>query len=95
MDRLFSLIILWIFAISPVLGQLNTELLSNLPYGPDLNDVWGYTDDDGTEYALVGLRTGVSVSTDSSRAERSHEIPYLQRRLGNSINSDAGQGSDA
>lgn len=40
----------------------NTVLRDNLDYTPRLNDVWGYVDpDDGTEYALVGLSTGLSI----------------------------------
>ena len=30
-------------------------------YQADLNDIWGYVAEDGTEYALVGTREGVSV----------------------------------
>lgn len=42
-------------------SQLNMELVSNLPYDSKLNDIWGYTAPDGTEYALIGLRDGVSI----------------------------------
>ncbi|MEZ5056013.1 MAG: choice-of-anchor B family protein [Saprospiraceae bacterium] len=43
-------------------GQLNMELRSRLTYNQRLNDVWGWSDpDDGTEYALVGTRTGTSI----------------------------------
>lgn len=36
-------------------------LLGQLPYTQDLNDIWGYVDSGGNEYALVGTRTGTSI----------------------------------
>ena len=41
----------------------NTTLIENLDYGSNsfTNDVWGYTDPSGNDYALVGRRTGVSI----------------------------------
>lgn len=42
-------------------AQLNVELIGNLDYAPQLNDIWGYVDKEGTEYALVGLTTGFSI----------------------------------
>jgi len=39
----------------------NTSLVGNLPYNQGVNDVWGWADEDGTEYAFVGTQTGVSV----------------------------------
>ncbi|WP_420460253.1 choice-of-anchor B family protein [Neolewinella sp.] len=42
-------------------AQLNTELVGNLDYEVDVNDVWGYVAPDGTEYALLGLYDGVAV----------------------------------
>ncbi len=42
-------------------GQLNVSYVSNVTYNTDLNDIWGYVAPDGTEYALVGLRNGVSI----------------------------------
>ena len=42
-------------------AQLNMTYVGDISYNTDLNDVWGYTDSSGVEYALVGLRTGVSV----------------------------------
>ncbi len=37
------------------------ELLGHLPYSQDLSDVWGYVDEEGNEYALVGTYNGLSV----------------------------------
>lgn len=48
-----------------VSAQLNMNLLGNLDYqalhDAQLNDVWGYTDETGKEYALVGATKGTSV----------------------------------
>jgi choice-of-anchor B domain-containing protein len=60
--RKVSLLLLLAFT-TPSLAQtsLNTTLIGNLNYGRFTNDVWGYTDDSGQDYALVGLVDGVSV----------------------------------
>src|SRR5690606_36974022 len=46
-------------------AQLNMNLLGNVDYmtlhDANLNDVWGYTDETGKEYALVGATKGTSV----------------------------------
>jgi choice-of-anchor B domain-containing protein len=42
-------------------AQLNMQLVGQLDYEQKVNDVWGYTTEDGTEYALVGTQTGTSV----------------------------------
>jgi choice-of-anchor B domain-containing protein len=41
--------------------KLNIEKVGQLSYDRGLNDVWGYTDAAGAEYALVGLDSGVSI----------------------------------
>ena len=40
-----------------LLGQVNYQQLHNT----NLNDVWGYVDEEGNEYALVGAAKGVSI----------------------------------
>lgn len=45
-------------------AQLNMSLLSQYPYPGsrgDVSDIWGYVDENGNEYAIVGLETGVSI----------------------------------
>ncbi len=42
-------------------AQLNMNFVGQLEYTQDLNDIWGYAAPDGTEYALVGTRTGFSI----------------------------------
>ncbi len=41
--------------------SMNMQLVAERPYNVDLNDVWGYIAPNGDEFALVGLRNGVSV----------------------------------
>jgi choice-of-anchor B domain-containing protein len=43
------------------IADFNATELSNLSYTQDLNDIWGYVDNTGTEYALVGTQTGTSI----------------------------------
>lgn len=42
-------------------AQLNVSYVGDLPYDEDLSDIWGYVAPDGTEYAIVGVRNGVSI----------------------------------
>jgi len=42
-------------------AQQNVSLVGQLGYGEDGNDIWGYVAPDSTEYALMGLRGGLSV----------------------------------
>lgn len=39
----------------------NLSLQSNLGFDQGLSDIWGYTDEEGREYALVGLRSAVAI----------------------------------
>jgi hypothetical protein len=43
------------------LAQLNTTLVGRLNYSVDLADVWGYVDQSGNEYAIVGRNDGISI----------------------------------
>jgi len=60
MKQFFLIITLFSFTILSF-GQLNMELLGHLPYSQSLSDVWGYVDEEGNEYALVGTYNGLSV----------------------------------
>ncbi len=42
-------------------SQLNMVYKSHVEYNESLNDVWGYAAPDNREYAIVGLRGGVSI----------------------------------
>jgi choice-of-anchor B domain-containing protein len=60
-------ILLIILAFYPILGftQVNLDSVSHVNFqvlhDTYLNDVWGYVDETGIEYALVGARKGTSV----------------------------------
>ena len=57
--------VLLLFAPKYSFGQLNLDSLSHINYQQlheaDLNDVWGYVDEMGNEYALVGTSKGTSI----------------------------------
>jgi len=62
-------------------SQLNMTLLDEINYGINANDVWGYVDPvDSTEYALVGLRDGLSIVdlTDPTNVVEIKKIPGPQ-----------------
>lgn len=62
MRRLFLLVLfLPTFQFLQAQATQNASLVSNFPYNQGVNDVWGWADEDGTEYALVGIQNGVSV----------------------------------
>lgn len=50
-----------IHAFAQALPPVNTTKIGELSYSTSLNDVWGYADTAGNEYALVGVRNGFSV----------------------------------
>lgn len=53
-------------------GYLDLQSL----HSSDLNDIWGYTDEAGNEYAIVGLMDGVSV-VDISDPANPVEVQYF------------------
>jgi len=40
---------------------MNMSQLGHLPYSDALSDIWGYVDEEGNEYALVGTYSGLSI----------------------------------
>lgn len=58
--KFFSLVLLF---TSFVCAQNDVTLLSNLNQysSAGYNDIWGYVDGNGTEYALLGVRSGTSI----------------------------------
>ncbi len=56
---------LFLFVFIQMHAQLNIDSLSHISYqqlhGADLNDVWGYEDELGNEYAIVGTSKGTSI----------------------------------
>jgi choice-of-anchor B domain-containing protein len=61
----FMRIILFIFVAGQMFAQTNMTLLSHVNYQQlhqaKLNDVWGYVDEIGNEYAIVGTSKGTSI----------------------------------
>lgn len=74
-----KLVLFFTFSVFTFLSsaQLNMNLLSNLDYqalhDAELNDIWGYVDETGKEYALVGTTKGTSV-VDISDPENPEEV---------------------
>ena len=58
MRILFLFFILFLFQVKLV-AQFDS--LSRFQYDVSLNDVWGYEDELGNEYAIVGLYNGISI----------------------------------
>src|SRR5687767_2113001 len=55
--------------------NLNMVLQDSMDYNVGVNDVVGWVDDEGNEYALVGLNTGVSiVNVDDNPI---HEVAFV------------------
>jgi choice-of-anchor B domain-containing protein len=63
MKQLLSITFLLFFGTA--FSQFNTDTLSHVDYqalhGANLNDVWGYVDELGNEYAIVGTSKGTSI----------------------------------
>lgn len=61
MKLFYTTMVLILFTCSTLLAQhSNVELLSQLKYGPQVSDIWGY-ENDGNEYALVGIQNAFSI----------------------------------
>jgi len=59
-------------------SQLNMSLLGQLPFPGnrgDVSDIWGYVDENGNEYAIVGMEDGVSI-VDVTNAAAPNEVFY-------------------
>lgn len=61
----FVCLMFLLFGINHLEAQLNVDSLSHIDYqqlhGANLNDVWGYVDELGNEYAIVGTSKGTSI----------------------------------
>lgn len=66
------LVLVSLFVALAGYSQVNMTLLSNLDYNSlhatELNDIWGYVDETGKEYALVGTKKGTSIVDVSNPA---------------------------
>ncbi|MEO1437403.1 MAG: choice-of-anchor B family protein [Bacteroidota bacterium] len=61
MKHCYFLLALLGMSLSVLAQNQNLNLRSNLTYSQDLNDIWGYADGQGNEYAIVGAANGVSL----------------------------------
>ncbi len=60
-------LLLFFHTSSPLLAQYGVELVGQLDFiDQNMNDVWGYVDGDGNEYALIGSTGGVHIIDISS-----------------------------
>jgi len=58
-----TFLFLFFLSTTILLGQTNIELIGSLNQYPGVgyNDIWGYVDGQGIEYALLGTRGGTSI----------------------------------
>jgi choice-of-anchor B domain-containing protein len=64
-------LLIFIISYFSSFAQLNVELVSNLDQYPSIgyNDIWGYVDSNGNEYALLGTKHGTSIINLSDPAD--------------------------
>ncbi len=60
MKNIFIYLLLSILSLTSF-SQTNIVQVGHLPYSQSLSDIWGYVDQEGNEYALVGVYNGFSV----------------------------------
>ena len=75
----FTKVIIFILLIPIFLfsqASLNMVQIGNLSYNQGLNDIWGYVDHDGNEYALVGCANGFSY-VDISDPSNPQEVFFI------------------
>ena len=61
MKKAILLLSLIVSSLCSLEAQLNVELQAQLSFSQELSDVWGYVDDMGREFALVGLSESVAI----------------------------------
>ena len=73
-------IIFCLFFNTHLWGQFSIDSLSHIDYqalhGANLNDVWGYTDEFGNEYAIVGTSKGTSI-VDITNGAQPQEVFWM------------------
>lgn len=73
---LLSLLFISLFLYTQLAAQLNMSLVGRIDYQLTLNDVWGWVAPDGTEYALVGTKKGLSIVSLAS-PENPQEVAFV------------------
>lgn len=74
----FSAILVFLLcSLSGSYAQSSLAFQGQLPYTQSINDIWGYADGNGNEYALVGTQTGTSIVdvTNPTNPTELHFIP--------------------
>ncbi|MEM7658223.1 MAG: choice-of-anchor B family protein [Bacteroidota bacterium] len=80
----------WMFSLYLLAGLVafaqpsskNVSLVGQRTYPHELNDIWGYVDSSGTEYALVGLTHGTSI-TSLADPSQPQEVAYIPGAISN------------
>lgn len=76
MKKIYFLFLLFFSSVS-VYCQLNMQLLDQVDYNVNVNDVWGWVHPtSGDEFAIVGLNSGVSI-VDVSDPNNSVEVQFI------------------
>lgn len=84
MQKYFILFVLFLFGLNTGISQkrsFNTTLLSSVGFGSEnSNDTWGYVDDNGTQYAIIGnaRNTRVFSLEDPTNPILRHTAPGAQ-----------------
>lgn len=68
MKKFFALVAVLLSLQAFTQSNYGLNYLGNLSYQQSLNDIWGWTSPQGTEYALVGTTTGFSIVNISNPA---------------------------
>jgi choice-of-anchor B domain-containing protein len=82
MSRFMKYVLFLLFSLvgSATFAQFSIDSLSHIDYqalhGANLNDVWGYTDELGNEYAIVGTSKGTSI-VDITNGSQPQEVFWL------------------
>ncbi|OWY21141.1 choice-of-anchor B family protein [Sphingobacteriales bacterium UPWRP_1] len=77
----FGQLLTALFCIFPLaeqqaLAQYNLAFRDQIDYPQNVNDVWGYVAPSGTEYALVGTQTGISI-VNVSNPDNITEVQFI------------------
>ena len=71
------LLFVFFFLQKKILAQTEMQKLGQLEYEIGLNDVWGYADENGNEYAFVGTIHGLSI-VDVSEPTNPNELFFIE-----------------
>ena len=74
------LVVFFTISLNGLWAQFSIDSLSHIDYqalhGANLNDVWGYTDELGNEYAIVGTSKGTSI-VDITNGAQPQEVFWI------------------